>query len=107
MYSILFLSATSFFACLLLTPLVRQWSQRHGLVDRPNAKRKIHDTPTPRTGGIAIALSYLVAVGCLLLLPLSGAASVNVSFALGLLPAAVVVFMIGLLDDLIGLPPWL
>lgn len=106
MYSIVFLSGISFLACLFLTPLVRVWSQRHGLVDRPNTKRKLHTTPTPRTGGIAIALSYLAALVLFLLSPLNGASSVNVSFALGLLPAVAVVFVVGLLDDLVGLRSW-
>jgi UDP-GlcNAc:undecaprenyl-phosphate GlcNAc-1-phosphate transferase len=105
-YSIIFLSAMSFFACLLLTPLVRIGSHRYGLVDRPNTKRKLHATPTPRTGGIAIALSYLAALGLFLFSPLNGAASVNVPFALGLLPAVVVIFLVGLLDDLVGLRSW-
>ena len=106
MYSIIFLAGVSFLACLALTPLVRIWSERQGLVDRPNTKRKHHAAPTPRTGGIAIGLSYLVALGLFLFSPLNGAASVNVPFAMGLVPAAIVVFMVGLLDDLVGLKSW-
>jgi UDP-GlcNAc:undecaprenyl-phosphate GlcNAc-1-phosphate transferase len=105
-YSILFLAGTSFFACLILTPLVRDWSQRLGVVDRPNAKRKLHTKPIARTGGIAIGTSYLGAFGLLLLSPLNGAASVNLPLAVGLGPAAIVIFLIGLADDLTGLRPW-
>src|SRR5207249_2977733 len=107
MYSIIFLSLASFLFCLFLTPLVRIGSERYGLVDRPNAKRKHHATPTPRTGGIAIALSYVAALGLMLLSPLNAADSVNIPFVLSLVPAAVLVFAIGLLDDVFGLPPWI
>jgi UDP-GlcNAc:undecaprenyl-phosphate/decaprenyl-phosphate GlcNAc-1-phosphate transferase len=104
-YSILFLAAVSFICCLFLTPLVRRWSQWVGLLDRPNA-RKVHLSPTPRTGGIAIGLAYLAALGLLILSPLKGADVVDLPLATGLMPAAGVMFLVGLLDDLRGLRPW-
>lgn len=106
MYSILFLAGTSFICCLFLTPLVRKWSCQQGLVDRPNAGRKRHACPTSRMGGIAIGVSYVAALGILLLTPLRGAERVNLPFVIHLLPAAGVVFATGLLDDLVGLNPW-
>jgi UDP-GlcNAc:undecaprenyl-phosphate GlcNAc-1-phosphate transferase len=105
-YSILFLAGTSFICCLFLTPVVRKWSQRHGLLDRPTSGRKLHAVPTPRVGGIAIGISYLAALGILLLSPLHGAETVNLPLVIHLLPAAGVVFATGLLDDLVGLSPW-
>src|SRR5262249_51603922 len=103
MYSIIFLASASFLACLMLTPAVRIVSRLHGIVDRPNARRKLHQSPVPRTGGVAIAGAYLLAVGFLLLTPLNGADAVNVPLILRLLPAAGVIFLTGLLDDLVGL----
>ncbi len=105
MYSILFLAATSFISCLFLTPLVRTLSHRHGLVDHPGT-RKVHASPIPRTGGVAIAAAYLVAVGAFLLWPLTGAPVVGRPLILELLPAAGLVFAVGLLDDLVGLRAW-
>jgi UDP-GlcNAc:undecaprenyl-phosphate GlcNAc-1-phosphate transferase len=104
-YSILFLAGTSFICCLLLTPLVRTWSRRNGLLDEPNTGRKLHASPVPRTGGIAIIASYVMAVVLLMLSPLAGATSVNLPLAVHLLPAVGVIFAIGLLDDVIGLNP--
>src|SRR5688572_6002890 len=75
-YSILVLAGTSFICCLLLTPLVRRWSCRQGLVDRPDGGRRLHACPTPRLGGIAIGIAYLAALGILLLTPLRGAHSI-------------------------------
>jgi UDP-GlcNAc:undecaprenyl-phosphate GlcNAc-1-phosphate transferase len=73
------------------------------MLDHPNTERKLHASPIPRTGGIAIVASYLTAIGVLLLSPLAGATSVNLPLALHLLPAVTAVFAVGLLDDLIGL----
>ena len=44
----------------LATPIVLDWSRRLGLYDQPDADRKVHDRPIPRTGGLAIAAGLLV-----------------------------------------------
>jgi len=105
MYSILFLTCASFLSCLALTPLVRALSHRHGVVDHPGA-RKIHEAPIPRIGGVAIAGAYLVAVGAFMLLPLTGNTFVDLPEVVRFLPAAGLVFAVGVLDDLIGLRAW-
>ncbi|MGE5644150.1 MAG: hypothetical protein ACM336_00020 [Acidobacteriota bacterium] len=73
----------------MLTPLVRNLALRYGWVDQPG-ERKIHASPIPRTGGIAIAIAYMAAFGVLFLLPLQGGffARTGVPFAMRLLPAA-------------------
>ena len=68
MYSLIFLAVVSFVIGIVLTPLVRNSSRSLGLTDKPGDSRKIHTRPIPRTGGIAIALSYLVAICSLFLL---------------------------------------
>src|SRR5215210_7036142 len=103
MYSILFLAATSFLFCFLLTPIVTGLSRRFGLLDHPKQGRKIHATAVPRTGGIAIVLACAGAIGLLLLSPLNGADRVDLSLALQLLPAGLAIFALGLVDDVIGL----
>lgn len=54
-----FLSA--FAASCLLTPLIRRLAPVLGLVDEPGL-RKVHVTPTPMGGGIAVFLGLLVAI---------------------------------------------
>lgn len=103
MYSIIFLATTAFLLCLLLTPTVRYWSHRLDFVDHPNAKRKIHAVSVPRTGGVAIALAYLGAMGLFLFSPLNATDSVNIPFAVGLIPSTLLIFIIGLVDDRIPL----
>jgi len=108
MYSLVLLGCVSFTLSLFLTPLLRNLFRGFGVLDRPDRIRKMHGRPIPRAGGIAIALSYLGAFAFLLVSPLNGGAMValNVRFACWLIPAVALVFLTGLLDDLLGLTPW-
>lgn len=105
MYSVAFLLIAAFAAAHLLTPIVCRWSHRRGLLDHPDERRKLHRASVPRTGGVAIVAAYLAAIALLLLSPLHGADAVSLPLAIRLLPAVLVVFVIGLTDDLIGLNP--
>ncbi|PKQ10292.1 MAG: undecaprenyl-phosphate alpha-N-acetylglucosaminyl 1-phosphate transferase, partial [Actinobacteria bacterium HGW-Actinobacteria-9] len=49
----LFVIAVAAVVTALLTPLVRAWSIRRGLVDEPDA-RKVHEYAISRLGGIAM-----------------------------------------------------
>jgi UDP-GlcNAc:undecaprenyl-phosphate GlcNAc-1-phosphate transferase len=50
----------------LLTPVVRGWANRRGLLDHALTSRKVHGRPVPRLGGLAIvAAFYLPLVGLL------------------------------------------
>src|ERR1035438_8648356 len=105
------LTLLTIFALLLtlaLTPMCRLVCRRLGWVDYPGP-RKVHREPIPRTGGIAIFMGYAGAMFVLLLYPAR-----HGMFATGmfpgmraLLPAIVVAFATGLLDDILGLKPWM
>ena len=108
MYSLAFLALCSFAIALLLTPLFRNWAIRLGLVDAPGDPRKIHERPIPRIGGVSIVVTYLAAFGLLFVLPLHAGRvlSAELILVVKLLPAALIVFAIGLADDLVHLKPW-
>jgi len=101
MYSLLYLAVLSFAICFLLTPVVRNAMHRVGVLDQSDRARKIHNRPIPRLGGVPIAVASL---GLLALTPLRGAELLLQ--IMPLLPAACLVFVIGLLDDLYDLKPW-
>jgi len=105
MYSLLFLGSVSFVLSLFLTPVVRAVCRRWGVV-HPRSDGTGH--PLPRAGGIAIVISYLVAYLCLLAVPLKAGFIVwdSLNFALRLMLAAGLIFLIGLVDDIKGLEPW-
>lgn len=108
MYLILMLGVTAFVLCLILTPLCRDLSLRLNFVDHPDADRKFHATPVPRVGGAPIVLAYTGALGLVFAF---GAPHDTIyirhhELLFWLLPAAAIIFLTGLLDDLIGLKPW-
>jgi UDP-GlcNAc:undecaprenyl-phosphate GlcNAc-1-phosphate transferase len=107
MYSLLFLGVVSCLLSFFLTPVVRNLFRRWGVVDRPG-DRKTHKHPIPRVGGVAILLAYVLAFGCLLAVKLKAGLLVWSAFprVIQLLPAAGLIFAIGILDDIIGLKPW-
>lgn len=84
----LLLSAAASF---VLTPIVRQLAFKLGLVDQPNA-RKLHQTPMPLMGGLAI---YLATVSCIVIF----ADKTNPAELVAILAGATLVFVVGLLDD--------
>src|SRR3954466_9365469 len=102
MYAILFLGVASCLLCLVTTPLIRKILLRWGILDFPDGNRKIHTRTVARAGGLALAISYPAALAALLLIPSEAAEFVrnHFSFAGALLPAAGVVFVTGLLDDI-------
>jgi UDP-GlcNAc:undecaprenyl-phosphate GlcNAc-1-phosphate transferase len=107
-HSLLAISTVSFLLTFILTPLVRDAFLGLGILDRPDGQRKIHRLAVPRVGGIPITLSYVAAYGVLLLSPWKAADFViqQLPIIAKLLPAAALIFITGLLDDVFGLKPW-
>ena len=64
----------SFGLALLFTPLFRQLSFRWGVVDQPDAARKIHTGAMPLLGGVALFAAFAVNIvfSYLVILPLAG-----------------------------------
>jgi UDP-GlcNAc:undecaprenyl-phosphate/decaprenyl-phosphate GlcNAc-1-phosphate transferase len=54
--------AASALMSFLLTPLAIRFAPRLGAMDVPDSERRVHQRPIPRTGGLAVATSF-VAVG--------------------------------------------
>ncbi len=107
MHAAIALGVVAFFLCLLSTPICRNIFLRFGIVDRPDGVRKLHSREIPRVGGIAIAVSYALALGLLLLFAPRGIHIFirHKVLLLSLLVPAGVVFTTGLIDDLRGLRP--
>ena len=79
------------------TPLLRAAAIRFGIVDRPDGRLKTQKEPVPYLGGIAIYLSFLLALTATLRFD-----SIEV---LGLLLAGAIVVILGLIDDFGVLSP--
>lgn len=90
---------------LLFTPLVTAAALAIGLVDAPGG-RKVHLVSVPRVGGIAVLLAASLALaGVMWLHPASPGLPILAPLA-PILAGAVLVFSIGLIDDVRGLPVW-
>jgi UDP-GlcNAc:undecaprenyl-phosphate GlcNAc-1-phosphate transferase len=101
-YFALFLIAT--FSALVITPLIRRLCQRFKLLDVPVDGRRVHKSAIPRLGGIAIFISFILALSAMPLVSNlvteSFRAYKNEVFII-LIPATLVL-LLGIYDDLRG-----
>ena len=107
MRSYLILFGISLFFSLLLTPFVRRFATAIGAVDVPDNERRIHKHITPRMGGLGIYIAFLLTLCVVPFLQNAVGQSFlqNLSFYLGIIGAATLVFGLGVFDDLWGAPP--
>jgi UDP-GlcNAc:undecaprenyl-phosphate GlcNAc-1-phosphate transferase len=94
-YGLTFVVATGL--AVWLTPRVREAALRFGIVDRPDGRLKTHREPVPYLGGLAMFLSFLLAVAATFRFGQE---------VLGMLLASSIVVILGLVDDLGQLEPW-
>ena len=108
MFLILTLGAISIILALILTPLIRDSIGKFGFLDHPDGDRKVHAMALPRVGGIAIVISYVATFGIALALPFTYTYVLRDAFPniVQLSLVAGVVFLTGVLDDLLGLNAW-
>lgn len=82
-----------FIVSLFLTYVLRRYALANSLIDIPNL-RSSHTLPTPRGGGVAIVVSFLLALPVLYYLDL-----IDLSVFAGLLGAGALVAALGFADD--------
>ena len=87
---VIFSLAVSLGLSFALTPLVKLLAVKIGAVDIPKDKRRMHDHPIPRLGGLAIFIGFVVAVLAF--------ADVNRQLR-GILLGACIIVAVGVVDD--------
>ncbi|MBQ6808189.1 MAG: undecaprenyl/decaprenyl-phosphate alpha-N-acetylglucosaminyl 1-phosphate transferase [Firmicutes bacterium] len=87
--------AAAFLVTLLVSPLAIRLARKYNIVDIPN-QRKVHTTPTPRMGGIAIYAGFVI--GTLLLAQYTRQVAC-------LLVGSSIVMLTGLIDDFKDISP--
>lgn len=86
----LFLFACAFFLTYLLTPAMRLAAARLNIMDLPD-ERKIHKKPTPKLGGLAIYMAYVLVI------------FFNFDFSIelkGVIIGGTIILLVGLMDDI-------
>lgn len=82
--------ALSFFVSWASTPLVKKFACKIGAIDVPDGKRRVHKSPIPRLGGLAIFFGFLVAM--LFFIDID-------TQTRGILIGAILVVAVGIIDD--------
>jgi UDP-GlcNAc:undecaprenyl-phosphate GlcNAc-1-phosphate transferase len=96
-YGLVFASAA--LTTFALTPVVRRLSIRYGAVVKPD-ERRVHEVPTPTLGGGAMLLGFLVGMVVAWRLDAFSASFEATTEPLGIVLAAVLIFLVGMIDDL-------
>jgi UDP-GlcNAc:undecaprenyl-phosphate GlcNAc-1-phosphate transferase len=93
---------------LALIPLVILIAPVREATDLPDAHRHIHRRPVPRVGGIGVMLGSAAAIGCAWAVGSFGQPDPEQIRTAGALAGSVgLMLVLGLVDDLFGVPPWL
>lgn len=80
------------------TPLVKKFAYVVGAVDVPKDNRRMHKTPMPRLGGLAIFFGFLIAI-----LLFGSMDRVMASILIG----ALIIVTLGIFDDILRLQSWI
>lgn len=102
----------AFITAYVITPYTIRFAKKIGALDLPKSKRKIHDRPMPRLGGLAVIAGFLVStIYLLIVMSLEGTLNLFgpdnyyiklIGFFIGLLIIAIFCFF----DDWKGIPPY-
>ncbi|MEN6460038.1 MAG: MraY family glycosyltransferase [Syntrophomonas sp.] len=95
-YIILITLLSAIVVAYLLVPVSIKIAHRVGAIDEPD-KRKVHSQAMPRFGGLAIFISFMLCM--IFLVKVSGPFT-------GIVWGAGIVFLVGMLDDIFQLSPW-
>lgn len=93
---------------LFLTPFVRDQAVHRGWLDKPRGGRHLHLKPVPRIGGVALFFAFVSATAIVFAASrhFSVGPVLSTDTLLGILLPSLLVFLLGLYDDLSALGPY-
>ena len=89
--------AVSLLVAYVMTPPVKRFAEKVGAIDVPRDNRRVHDHPIPRMVGLAIFIGFVLSL--IFFVPMS-------TKVLGLLVGSVIIAVMGGVDDIVSLNPW-
>ena len=81
----------------LLTRAVRKIAEHYDIADYPDLPRKIHETPRPKLGGLAVFFTFVI--GVVLLAAAAGISEVSAAKIVGVVLGGLILVIGGILDD--------
>jgi UDP-GlcNAc:undecaprenyl-phosphate GlcNAc-1-phosphate transferase len=90
-------------AALATTPLVARAARRIGAIDAPDGRRKSQERPVPLGGGLAIVIAAAAGLWITFTWGDSSQSPLAGEWLRGAIPSALVLLIVGLIDDSIGL----
>src|SRR4051812_34731887 len=96
---------TAYLISVMLMPLIRRAAVHHKLLDRPDDMRRLHERPIPRLGGVAVFASVVIVAGLGTLLDDRAHLFVLLPFVVSVAIGATILFVTGLVDDIVGVRP--
>jgi UDP-GlcNAc:undecaprenyl-phosphate GlcNAc-1-phosphate transferase len=96
--------ATAALIVLMFTPRIARLAEALGAIDFPDGRRKSQARPVPRGGGVIVAVAVFIGVGVALSFDTrTDPSSSAQSLIHGLLPAALILLAVGIIDDVLTL----
>lgn len=101
----------AFITAYVITPYTIRFAKKIGALDSPKSKRKIHDHPMPRLGGLAVIAGFLVSTMYLLIV-MSLEETLNLSVdnyytkLVGFFVGSIILAIFCFFDDWKGIPPY-
>ena len=89
--------AVALIISLVATPPVKWFAERVGAIDVPKDNRRVHKTPIPRLGGLAIFIGFILSVVIF--------AEIDREVQ-GILLGALVIVTVGVVDDIVQMRAW-
>jgi len=96
----------AFLIAFLLTPVVKKLAIKVKAIDIPNEKRRVHDHPIPRMGGLAIVIGFTIATLLYVALTYNTTSSILDKQLIGLFLGIIVIEIVGVFDDIYQLKAW-
>lgn len=101
----LLLLIITFLVAMGVTRLMITLGPKLGLMDQPDARR-VHQTPVPRAGGIAVWLTFLLAMLAVKLTGVGGSAA-SLQGINAFMVSSLILVAVGVIDDRGGVPAWI
>ena len=98
----------SFITAFVFTPLLRQVAIYYNIIDQPDLIRKLHSRPVAYLGGVAVFLGWMagLAMSQVTSVHHPSAFLMHLRIPMSVLFAAFIIVLLGLIDDLRKVAPW-